>query len=85
MIQLYIPMTDPISKKEFQLLICGITKMNIRKLVDEKLPMRIECKRSIDCVVVVYGENKPDILRQLKEVDIEIPDAVLKEAEENPE
>lgn len=65
-------------------MVCGITRGNVTKLVDEKQPMVIRLAKSVSEVMVIFGETKPDILRQLEEAGAEIPDALKRSAEEAP-
>lgn len=46
-------------------LICGITRGNIERLTSGK-PMRITPHRPVADVFIVFGEDKPSILRELR-------------------
>lgn len=64
-------------------MIVGITRGNLTKLVDRQ-PMVIRLVKSVTEIMVVFGETKPDIVRQLREAGAEIPDVVARAADEDP-
>lgn len=69
------------------ILLIGVTSGNIKKL-QEGLPIYIrelQSKEPIEKLAIIYGEDKPTILKKLhEELDFEIPDWMQKAAEDDP-
>jgi hypothetical protein len=65
------------------LLIVGVTRGNVDRLTAGQ-PMKFDVVRPVQTVVVVFGENKPAILEELKKGPFEIPKIIFEEAEKDP-
>lgn len=70
--------------------IVGLTRENINRLLEEKplhfgnLPLAAR-NAPLGTCVIVFGETKQDIVTQLKDAGIRIPDELLTEVKANPE
>lgn len=47
------------------LVVVGITRKNVEKLTAHQ-PMKIDLRRPVSQVLVVFGETKPDIIAELE-------------------
>lgn len=66
-------------------LLIGVTRENITRLTDGK-PMRVILPEHITVreVFVLFGEDKPEILKQLEDAGLEIADAMKASATADP-
>lgn len=65
-------------------LVLGITKRNVDLLLDDR-PIKVELQRPIDKMIIIFGKDKPSIIRKVESsTGMEVPEAVKKEAERDP-
>jgi len=65
-------------------MVVGVTRGNVTRLADQNKPLIIKLQKSVTEIMVVFGETKPDILRQLETAGAEIPNVVRLAAEADP-
>ena len=66
-------------------LVVGVTRGNVDRLTDGKpLVIRPLAHRRVTEILVLFGEDKPSILRQLEAAGVDIADAWKAAAESEP-
>ena len=64
--------------------IFGLTRNNLTRLPDEPIMVSYEHARMVKHFAIIFGEDKPAIIAKLREFGVDIPQAVIDSAEEDP-
>lgn len=78
MIQMYISTTNGV-----RVCVYGITRGNVDRLT-AGMPLVLRALQPADVSLVVFGEDKPSILRQLQANGVEVWDAHMAAAQADP-
>lgn len=67
-------------------LVIGLTKGNIERLQTvNPATMTLPKPSRVEAFIVLYGEDKPDIIQQLELAGMQIPQAIKDDAKVNPQ